>query len=153
MPAQAKSMLNFALAQMPKTDLPLVSVRTNMDDGILMRSYLNRSLKQDIATISIYNPVTVGLMAAMAIPAFQKVRVASEEKAVLNNLRMLAAAADQYYLENNTMTATYDQLVGPSKYIPVVTPVAGENYRALRFKQGTPLRVRLGNGKFVELPQ
>ena len=29
--------------------------------------------------------VIIGLLAAMAIPAFQKVRVASQDKAVLNN--------------------------------------------------------------------
>jgi hypothetical protein len=89
-------------------------------------------------------------MAAMAIPAFQKVRMASQEKAVLNNLRMLAAAADQHYLETGTITATYDQLVGPQRSVKVLNPVAGENYRGLRFQAGQPIRVRLGNGKTVE---
>ena len=41
--------------------------------------------------------VIIGLLAAMAIPAFQKVRVASQDKAVLNNMRLLAAAAAQYF--------------------------------------------------------
>lgn len=150
LPAQARSAINLVLAQMPQPDRPLVAVRTNMDDGILVRSYLNRSMKQDLAAISIYNPVTIGVMAAMAIPAFQKVQVASEEKAVLNNLRQLAAAADQHYLETGTTTATYDQLVGPSRYIKALNPVSGENYRALRFQQGQTLRVRLKNGKAVE---
>ena len=31
-----------------------------------------------------------------------------------------------------------------------LNPVAGENYRALRFQQGQPIRVRLGDGKVVE---
>lgn len=150
LPPQAKSVLNLVVAQIPQADRPLAAVRTNTEDGILVRSYLNRSMKQDLAAISIYNPITVGMMAAMAVPAFQKVRTASQDKAVLNNLRMLAAAADQYYLENGVTTATYDQLVGPNKYIKVVNPVAGENYRALRFVQGQPLRVRLGNGQTVE---
>jgi type IV pilus assembly protein PilA len=152
LPAQAKSVLNLVLAQMPQPDRPMVSLRTNMDDGILIRSYLNRSMKQDIAAISVYNPLTVGMMAAMAIPAFQKVRTSSQEKAVMNNLRQLAAAADQYYLENGTTTATYDQLVGPQKYIKVLNPVAGENYRALRFQAGQPVRVRLQNGKTLQFP-
>jgi len=39
--------------------------------------------------------VIIGLLAAMAIPAFQKVRSNSQDKAVTNNLRQLAAAADQ----------------------------------------------------------
>lgn len=150
LPPQVAGVLNLMLAQMPKLDRPLVSVRTNLDDGILVRSYLNRSLKQDIAAVSVYNPFTVGMLAAMAIPAFQKVRVSSQEKAVTNNLRQLAAAADQYYLETGKNTASYDDLVGPSRYIKVINPVAGENYRALRFQQGQALRVRLGSGKVIE---
>ena len=44
--------------------------------------------------------VIIGLLAAMAFPAFQKVRQSSQDKAVLNNARQLSAAADQYFLEN-----------------------------------------------------
>jgi type IV pilus assembly protein PilA len=90
------------------------------------------------------------VMAAMAIPAFQKTRTAAQEKAVLNNLRMLSAAFDQYCLENGVRTATYDQLVGPNRDVKQLEPVAGENYRTLRFVQGQPLSVRLANGRFIE---
>lgn len=152
LPPQAKSTLAFVLAQMPQPERALVAVRTNLEDGVLVRSYLNRSLKQDIAAVSIYNPVTLGMMAAMTIPAFQKVQTASQEKAVLNNLRQLAAAADQYYLETGTTSATYDQLVGPTRYIKVLNPAAGENYRALRFQLGQPLRVRLQDGRTIQYP-
>lgn len=152
LPPKEKSLLNFVVTQLPQTDRPLVSVRTHLDDGVLVRSYLNRSLKQDVAAMSLYNPMTVGVVAAMAIPAFQKVRTSSQDKAVLNNLRQLDAAADQYYLENGVRTATYDQLVGPSKTIKAIHPVAGENYRALRFQQGQPLRVRLQDGRTIQYP-
>ena len=67
---------------------------------------------------------------------------------MLNNLRQLAAAADQHYLETGTNTATYDQLVGPTRYVKVINPVAGENYRALRFQQGQPLRVLWRDGQY-----
>ncbi len=40
--------------------------------------------------------VIIGLLAAMALPAFQKVRAASQDKTVLNNARQLSGAADQY---------------------------------------------------------
>jgi type IV pilus assembly protein PilA len=39
--------------------------------------------------------VIIGLLAAMAIPAFNKVRETSQDKAVLNNLREIASAAQQ----------------------------------------------------------
>jgi len=150
LPADTKSIVHLVMANLPKPDRALVTVRTNLPDGILVCSYWNRSLKQEAAMVSVYNPITVGLMAAMAIPAFQKVRQASQQKAVLNNLRQLAAAADQYYLERGVRTATYNDLVGPGKYIKAINPVAGENYRTLRFVQGMPLRVRLPDGRTVE---
>ncbi|MDQ8187627.1 type II secretion system protein [Pelagicoccus sp. SDUM812002] len=50
--------------------------------------------------------VIIGLLAAMAIPAFQKVRQDSRESAVSNDARQLASAAQQYMLENNTTTVT-----------------------------------------------
>ncbi len=147
---ETKRLLKMIAAQMPAVDQPLISVRTNLPDGILVRSHWNRSLKQDVAMVAVYNPVTIGIFAAMAIPAFQKVRQASQEKAVLNNLRMLAAAAEQYYLEKGADTATYEDLVGPDKYIKRLIPVAGENYRQLKFRQGQPLRVRLPSGRVIE---
>ncbi len=147
---QTKTTIQFMLSRVPSPTQPLVAIRTNLPDGVLVRSYLNRSMKQDVAMISVYNPVTVGLMAAMAIPAFQKVRQASQEKAVLNNLRQLAAAADQHYLEHGVTTATYNDLVGPGHYIKVINSVAGENYRTLRFRQGQTLRVQLPGGRTVE---
>jgi len=43
--------------------------------------------------------VIIGLLAAMAIPAFQKVRETSQKKTMINNLRQIASGADQYFLE------------------------------------------------------
>ena len=72
--------------------------------------------------------VIIGLLAAMAIPAFQKVRVASQDKAVLNNARQMAAAADQYYLENGTTSALSASLVGATNYVKALNTVASETY-------------------------
>jgi type IV pilus assembly protein PilA len=75
----------------------------------------------------------IGLMAAMAIPAFQKVRSASQEKTIINNLRQLDAAAEQFMLENNAKQATYSDLVGtgPNHYIQNLMIVDGEDYRGI----------------------
>ncbi len=72
--------------------------------------------------------VIIGLLAAMAIPAFQKVRVASQDKAVLNNARQMAAAADQYYLENGATSANSSSLVGATNYVKALNTVASETY-------------------------
>ncbi|MDP1579996.1 MAG: prepilin-type N-terminal cleavage/methylation domain-containing protein [Candidatus Didemnitutus sp.] len=74
--------------------------------------------------------VIIGLLAAMAIPAFQKVRASSQDKAVSNNLRQLSGAADQFFLEAGVSAVASISLVGtnPTQYIKAVTPVAAETY-------------------------
>ncbi len=50
--------------------------------------------------------VIIGLLAAMAIPAFQKVRENAVGKAMVNDARQLASAAQQYMLENSVTSVT-----------------------------------------------
>lgn len=84
--------------------------------------------------------VIIGLLAAMAIPAFQKVRTSSQDKAVLNNARQLASAADQYFLENGTSTAAITQLVGSTAYIKSLNTVANESYPQV-YTQGQTITI------------
>ena len=72
--------------------------------------------------------VIIGLLATLAIPAFQKVRIASQDKAVMNNARQMAAAADQYYLESGASYANSTNLIGASNYVKSLGQVAGETY-------------------------
>jgi type IV pilus assembly protein PilA len=84
--------------------------------------------------------VIIGLLAAMAIPAFQKVRTSSQDKAVLNNARQLAAAADQYFLENGVSSVTQGSLVGAANYVKALNLVANETYPT-GFTQGSTITV------------
>lgn len=84
--------------------------------------------------------VIIGLLAAMAIPAFQKVRETSQTKAIVNNLRQIASGADQYFIENGVTTVALTSLVGTDKYVKTLDPVAGETYPA-NPTQGNPLAV------------
>ena len=43
--------------------------------------------------------VIIGLLAAMAIPAFQKVRTSSIGKAIVNDGRQIGSAAQQYFMD------------------------------------------------------
>ena len=76
----------------------------------------------------------------MAIPAFQKVRQSSQDKAVLNNARQLSAAADQYFLENGVSTVASTSLVGSDKYVKAVNTVASETYPT-SFTQGVTITI------------
>ena len=72
--------------------------------------------------------VIIGLLAAMAIPAFQKVRATSQQKAVTNNLRQIASAAQQYFLEEGVTTVQVSSLLGAGNYINSLETVATETY-------------------------
>ncbi|MEJ1971950.1 MAG: M48 family metalloprotease [Lacunisphaera sp.] len=61
--------------------------------------------------------VFIGLLAAMAIPAFQKVRQTSQQKVCFNNERMLEAAFDQYRLEYGKGAQNWEDIAGADKYV------------------------------------
>jgi type IV pilus assembly protein PilA len=84
--------------------------------------------------------VIIGLLATMAIPAFQRVTMASQDKAVLNNARQLSSASDQYFLESGVSTAALVDLVGPTQYIKALNTVASELYPA-NYTQATTITV------------
>ena len=84
--------------------------------------------------------VIIGLLAAMAIPAFQKVRQSSQDKAVMNNARQLSAAADQYFLENGVSSVTQGSLVGSTNYVKALNLVANETYPG-GFTQGITITI------------
>lgn len=72
--------------------------------------------------------VIIGLLAAMAIPAFQKVRETSQTKAITNNLRQIASGADQYFIEFGKTTVSLANLTGTDNYVKTLDTVAGETY-------------------------
>jgi type IV pilus assembly protein PilA len=81
--------------------------------------------------------VIIGLLATMAIPAFQRVTQASQDKAVLNNARQLSSAADQYFMESGQSTVTLADLIGPTTYIKALNSVASESYPSAYTAQTT----------------
>jgi hypothetical protein len=70
-------------------------------------------------------------------------------QAIRNNLRQIAAAADQYYLEYGKNTVALSELVGPTKYIKQLNPVDGESYAGMQLKSGTPISVTTARGGSV----
>jgi len=75
--------------------------------------------------------VIIGLLASMAIPAFQKVRQTSQENTVRNNLRQLASGADQYFLEFGVTEVLVEDLMGTDGYVKEFPVVGGEEYPEL----------------------
>ncbi|TVP80161.1 MAG: hypothetical protein EA353_04595 [Puniceicoccaceae bacterium] len=126
---------------------PKMQVSYMDGDHWVSDQYAGYSTKQVITALP---TIFVGGMgAAMAIPAFQKVRENSQQKAVQNNLRQIASAAQQYFLENGVSEVHIDALVGEGKYIRHLSPVAGESYQGMILRQGEAISVRLGNGSVI----
>lgn len=78
--------------------------------------------------------VIIGLLASIAIPAFNKVRSSARERAIQGNLRSVANAAQSYFIDNpSATTVTYSQLTsGTQPYLATtITPVADEVYTGI----------------------
>ncbi|MEO6568635.1 MAG: LysM domain-containing protein [Opitutaceae bacterium] len=76
---------------------------------------------------------------------------ASVAVAIRNNLRQIAGAADQYFLENGKIQVLLKELIGPDKYIKRLVPIDGEDYSALVLKAGAqPLSVVTARGQTVD---
>jgi len=77
--------------------------------------------------------VIIGLLAALAVPAFNKVRQAARQRAITNNLRQIASAAQQYMLEHGAPTVGYSDIVGTTtdRFISLIATAAQEDYTTL----------------------
>jgi type IV pilus assembly protein PilA len=79
--------------------------------------------------------VIIGLLAAMAIPAFQKVRNSSIEKTMINDGRLVGAGVQQALMESGeaTVTLTFSPGAGgaPATWAVTGTGVSGNNAGSL----------------------
>jgi type IV pilus assembly protein PilA len=82
--------------------------------------------------------IIIGLLAAMAIPTMINIRTKSQDTAVLNNIKQLSGAAQQYFMENGVSQCVLTDLV-PS-YFNDLKSVAGETYPAV-YEQNIPITV------------
>jgi type IV pilus assembly protein PilA len=72
--------------------------------------------------------VIIGMLATLALPAWQKILAASQDKAVLNNARQLAAGSNQYFLESGASFVASSHLVGVDNYVKEFNTIARETY-------------------------
>lgn len=77
--------------------------------------------------------LNAGVIATATLTDEERERITQQ---VLNNLRQLSAAAEQYYLENGVATVSFAQLVGegPNHFIKKLEAVDGEDYTKLDLK-------------------
>lgn len=93
--------------------------------------------------------VIIGLLAAMAIPAFNKVRQTSQDKTVLNNLKQYAAAAQQYMLDEGVTQIASADIVGTGLHIQQIDNVADETYDITVLTDTTQISTVINNRTIV----
>ena len=71
----------------------------------------------------------IALLAAIAVPGFLRARKRSQASKILNDLRLIDAAVDQYAIENNKLT-------GVTVPIAAWTQYSEEGHSALQLGQG-----------------
>ncbi|MDQ8207381.1 hypothetical protein QEH52_07670 [Coraliomargarita sp. SDUM461003] len=92
------------------------------------------------------------VFAVPAISAFNKVRETSQRKSIMNNLRQLASAADQYFLETGETSVSTEKLIGPKAYVRSLDPVAAEVYPEKISRNLPELFAMLPSGEKVSIP-
>jgi hypothetical protein len=74
-------------------------------------------------------------------------RRSSRERAISNNLRQIAAAAELFFLMNGVKKVKLEQLVGSDDYIKKLISVDGEDYSKLDLTAGvTPWKIVSASG-------
>lgn len=74
----------------------------------------------------------IGIIASLAIPSFMRSREQAQLKTILNNLRVLEDAKDQFAMENKRGTGDTTDLQTISGYLKggTIAPVVNETYTA-----------------------
>lgn len=102
----------------------------------------------------VFRPLGIFMAVSVLLPAlfaFVSVRRTAIRKTILNNLRQLSAAFDQFTLEHGVSEARFGQIVGPSGYITKLQSVAGEDYSSVPLRSGAKVwSVRTAKGEVVE---
>ena len=108
--------------------------------------YLNKSSKGFTLVEIMIVVVIIGLLAAMAIPAFQKARRKSLETSVLNDGRQIGAAVQQYCME-------YGVTVTPAITYTMSTGLLGgdANFTAYLHGIGTNYTLTLGTSGSMQI--
>lgn len=88
-------------------------------------------------------------VSAAASPSSDELLRSNRQKAILNNLRQLAAAIEQFQLENKRPPSSLDELVGDTKYIRRLNAVNGEDYSFNPLVAGGTLTVTDSEGQVV----
>jgi len=98
--------------------------------------------------------VIIGLLAVMAVPTWQRIRISSQNSTITNNLRQLSAAAQQYFLEQGAIAVASSALVSTEadSYVKTIQTVRGESYPGVLHATDTQISTSGGPPTVSYLP-
>ncbi len=94
--------------------------------------------------------VIIGLLAAMAIPAFQKVRRSSTKSTMANDIKQLAGAANQYFMEFGVSSVAYSNIVNTAN--DTTAGYLKELSKGVKPAGDTAKQLDMGSDKKIILP-
>lgn len=109
-------------------------------------------LRTEDTTVAAARPLPTAIPGVVLRPshATPELTRAAQQRALLNNLRTISGAIDQFFLEQGRSPMSLDELLGPApKIIRSLTPVDGEDYTRLALLQGQPLTITTARGVTV----
>lgn len=109
---------------------------------------MNLKSQKAFSLIEVFIVVAIiGLLTWLAVPAFNKVRESARKNEIINNLKSIASAGQQYILENGVSQIDYNSLM--PNYLTNINPIAGETYTHLIINTNGELSVTQSNGTTV----
>ena len=120
-------------------------------DVASLHSELDALKAKQAATQTAPRSTSTGTLSLSAAPTttYEELRRASINKAVMNNLRQLAAARDEFQRRNGRPAASLDELVGEDKFIRALVAVTGEDYATISLVAGASMLATMSDGVSV----
>ena len=88
----------------------------------MLRKFRNKNAGFTLVEIMIVVAI-IALLAAIAVPGFLRARKRSQASKILNDLRMISGAIDQYAIENSKKSDDTVEVPDWTKYIKKDTPL------------------------------
>lgn len=134
---------------MPASIRPSPELQTLQAENVRLQSDLDllrseRDRLMNASAVMVAQPATMAAAPARS-PTIGMSR-GDIQRAVLNNLRQVKAARDQYNLERGRAPNSVHDLVGTGAYIRTLRTVGGEDYAAVSMEPNSPLTVTTPDG-------
>lgn len=138
----------FGLRQSSDAPLPFVADTSRTAALVASLRQENRTLRTDAVDLNTRLTALANAPKPPPPPAPGK-SVAEQQQIVLNNLRQLAAARDQFIKDEGRPPISTAEIVGYTRYVKRFLPLDGEDYRTIALVPGQPMTVTTASGLTV----